>query len=71
VNLVVIFEDDTPYELIKALGPDLLVKGADYKVEEIVGADIVTAAGGRVMTVELVPGQSTTRLVGPSRTTAQ
>ena len=71
VNLVVIFESDTPYELIKALAPDLLVKGADYKVEEIVGADLVTAAGGRVMTVDLVPGQSTTRLVGPGRTTAK
>jgi D-beta-D-heptose 7-phosphate kinase/D-beta-D-heptose 1-phosphate adenosyltransferase len=71
VNLVVIFESDTPYELIKSLAPDLLVKGADYKIEEIVGADLVTAAGGRVMTVGLVPGQSTTRLVGPARTTVR
>jgi D-beta-D-heptose 7-phosphate kinase/D-beta-D-heptose 1-phosphate adenosyltransferase len=71
VNLVVIFESDTPYELIKLLAPDLLVKGADYKIEEIVGADLVTAAGGRVMTVDLVPGQSTTRLVGPARTTVR
>jgi D-beta-D-heptose 7-phosphate kinase/D-beta-D-heptose 1-phosphate adenosyltransferase len=71
VNLVVIFEDETPYELIRSLAPDLLVKGADYKVEEIVGADLVTAAGGKVMTVELVPGQSTTKLVGPARTTVK
>lgn len=71
VNLVVIFEDDTPYELIRALAPDLLVKGADYKPDEIVGADLVTAAGGKVMTVELVPGQSTTRLAGPARTPAR
>ena len=71
VNLVVIFENDTPYDLIKALTPDILVKGADYKIEEIVGADVVTAAGGKVMRVELVPGQSTTRLAGPARTTAR
>jgi D-beta-D-heptose 7-phosphate kinase/D-beta-D-heptose 1-phosphate adenosyltransferase len=71
VNLVVLFEDDTPYDLIKALAPDILVKGADYKVEEIVGADIVIAAGGKVMRVELVPGQSTTQLVGATRTTAR
>ena len=71
VNLVVLFEDDTPYDLIKALAPDILVKGADYRIDEIVGADIVTAGGGKVMTVELVPGQSTTRLAGPARTTAR
>jgi D-beta-D-heptose 7-phosphate kinase/D-beta-D-heptose 1-phosphate adenosyltransferase len=70
VNLVTIFEEDTPSQLIEALLPDLLVKGADYKVEEIVGADVVQKAGGKVMTVELVPGQSTTRLVGTKSTTA-
>jgi D-beta-D-heptose 7-phosphate kinase / D-beta-D-heptose 1-phosphate adenosyltransferase len=63
VNLVVLFKQDTPVELIELLQPDLLVKGADYKVEEIVGAEIVQKAGGRVMTVGLVPGQSTTRLI--------
>jgi D-beta-D-heptose 7-phosphate kinase/D-beta-D-heptose 1-phosphate adenosyltransferase len=63
VNLVVIFDDDTPVYLIEQLQPDLLVKGADYSIEQIVGADIVLKAGGRVMTVDLVPGQSTTRLI--------
>jgi D-beta-D-heptose 7-phosphate kinase / D-beta-D-heptose 1-phosphate adenosyltransferase len=70
VNLVVLFEQDTPVELIELLHPDLLVKGADYKVEEIVGADIVQKAGGRVMTVDLVPGQSTTRLIKGSKVRA-
>jgi D-beta-D-heptose 7-phosphate kinase/D-beta-D-heptose 1-phosphate adenosyltransferase len=63
VNLVVVFGDDTPVGLIELLQPDLLVKGADYTLDQIVGADIVQKAGGRVMTVDLVPGQSTTRLI--------
>jgi D-beta-D-heptose 7-phosphate kinase/D-beta-D-heptose 1-phosphate adenosyltransferase len=63
VNLVVLFEEDTPIGLIEQLQPDLLVKGADYTIDKIVGADIVQKAGGRVMTVDLVPGQSTTRLI--------
>ena len=63
VNLVVLFEEDTPVGLIEQLQPDLLVKGADYTIDQIVGADIVQKAGGRVMTVDLVPGQSTTRLI--------
>ncbi|UYN93441.1 MAG: D-glycero-beta-D-manno-heptose-7-phosphate kinase [Enhydrobacter sp.] len=70
VNLVVLFEEDTPRRLIERLMPDLLVKGADHKVEDIVGADIVVAAGGRVMTVELVEGQSTTRLIARGRAPA-
>ena len=52
--------------LIEQLQPDVLVKGADYTLEQIVGADIVQKAGGRVMTVDLVPGQSTTRLIEQS-----
>lgn len=63
VSIVVIFEEDTPARLIELLLPDLLVKGADYEIDDIVGAATVTQAGGRVMTVELVPGQSTTRLI--------
>jgi D-beta-D-heptose 7-phosphate kinase/D-beta-D-heptose 1-phosphate adenosyltransferase len=70
VNLVVLFEQDTPIDLIEALQPDLLVKGADYAIELIVGADIVQKAGGRVMTVELVPGHSTTRLIENGRVRA-
>jgi D-beta-D-heptose 7-phosphate kinase/D-beta-D-heptose 1-phosphate adenosyltransferase len=63
VNVVVVFEEETPAQLIDLLVPDLLVKGADYSVDDIVGAATVQKAGGRVMTVELVPGQSTTRLI--------
>ena len=60
VDAVVFFDEDTPYELIKAVHPDVLVKGADYEPEEIVGYDIVTSYGGKVKTVPLVEGYSTT-----------
>jgi D-glycero-beta-D-manno-heptose 1-phosphate adenylyltransferase len=63
VDCIVLFDEDTPYELIRALEPDVLVKGADYSRDRIVGADLVEARGGRVVRVELVPGHSTTRLV--------
>jgi rfaE bifunctional protein nucleotidyltransferase chain/domain len=63
VDCVVLFDEDTPLALITALRPDVLVKGADYAREQIVGADVVEARGGRVVRVRLVPDQSTTRLV--------
>ena len=63
VDAVVLFDEDTPYELIKAIRPDVLVKGADYKPEEIVGYDIVTSYGGKVETVPLVEGYSTTSII--------
>ncbi len=63
VSCVVPFEEDTPLALIEALRPDVLVKGADYNRATIVGADIVESYGGRVATVALVPGFSTTALV--------
>lgn len=63
VDAVVLFDEDTPYELIKAVRPDVLVKGADYKPEEIVGYDIVTSYGGTVETVDLVEGYSTTGII--------
>ncbi len=63
VDLVVVFDEDTPLRLIQEIRPDVLVKGADYKPEEVVGADIVTAAGGELLLVDLVPGHSTTGLV--------
>lgn len=59
VDYVVLFADDTPYNLIKSLQPDILIKGSDYKVEDIVGYDIVTARGGKVATLDFVPGFST------------
>lgn len=63
VDTVVLFDEDTPYELIKAIQPDVLVKGADYKAEDIVGYDIVKARGGEVATIELTEGFSTTELI--------
>ena len=63
VDAVIIFDEDTPLRCIEALEPDVLVKGADYQVETVVGADFVLARGGRVELVELVEGQSTTRLI--------
>jgi D-beta-D-heptose 7-phosphate kinase / D-beta-D-heptose 1-phosphate adenosyltransferase len=63
VDLVVVFEEDTPLELIKLVRPNVLVKGADYAREGVVGHDVVEAAGGQVVLVDLVPGQSTTNIV--------
>ncbi len=63
VDAVILFDEDTPYNLIKAIVPDVLVKGSDYKPEEIVGYDIVTQHGGRVETIELVEGYSTTGIL--------
>jgi D-beta-D-heptose 7-phosphate kinase/D-beta-D-heptose 1-phosphate adenosyltransferase len=63
VDLVVLFGEDTPQQLIETLGPDVLIKGGDYTVETIVGADFVLGHGGRVEIVDLVPGFSTTRIV--------
>ena len=60
VSAVVLFDEDTPYELIKNIQPDILVKGNDYKVEDIAGHDIVLANGGKVITIELTQGFSTT-----------
>lgn len=62
VDAVVLFDDDTPYELIKKIQPDILVKGADYKIENIVGYDIVTSRGGSVKTIEFIEGYSTTNI---------
>jgi D-glycero-beta-D-manno-heptose 1-phosphate adenylyltransferase len=63
IDAIVLFDEDTPYELIKTVQPDVLVKGADYKPEEIVGSDIVKAHGGEVVTIELTEGFSTTELI--------
>ncbi len=63
VDAVVFFEEDTPYNLIKRVQPDVLVKGSDYKAEDIVGYDIVINKGGRVETIELVDGFSTTNII--------
>lgn len=63
VDAVVLFGEDTPLQLIERLLPDVLVKGGDYRAEEIVGAKEVIAAGGRVVVAPLVPGRSTTGIL--------
>ncbi len=63
VDYIILFDEDTPYNLIEALQPDILVKGADYKATEIVGYDIVTKNGGRVETIEFVDGFSTSNIL--------
>lgn len=59
VDAVVLFDEDTPYKLIKQVQPDVLVKGADYKPEDIVGYDIVMEKGGEIKTLDFLPGFST------------
>lgn len=63
IDLVVLFDEDTPYELIQSLQPDILVKGSDYQAKDIVGYDIVTQRGGKVETIDFVEGFSTTSLI--------
>jgi len=59
ISYVVVFEQDTPYELIQQIQPNLLIKGGDYSTEEIVGHDIVKSLGGEVITIDFVDGYST------------
>ena len=67
IDLVVLFGEDTPIDLIEAIRPDVLVKGKDYVVDQIVGADIVQGYGGRIVLADLVPGNSTTGIVNRLR----
>lgn len=67
VDAVVIFDEDTPYDIVKRIQPDVLVKGADWGPDDIVGRDIVEGRGGRVVRVELAPGFSTTKLIERAR----
>lgn len=62
VDAVMLFDEDTPLELIKIVQPDVLVKGSDYKPEDIVGYDVVMAKGGTIKTIELLPGYSSTAI---------
>jgi D-beta-D-heptose 7-phosphate kinase / D-beta-D-heptose 1-phosphate adenosyltransferase len=70
VDLIVIFTEDTPIELIRAIRPKVLVKGADYRLDEVVGADIVKRGGGEVLLAELMPGYSTTATIARLARTA-
>lgn len=63
VDAVVIFDEDTPHEVISALQPDILVKGADWGENAIVGRDVVEARGGRVVRIRLAEGYSTTKII--------
>jgi rfaE bifunctional protein nucleotidyltransferase chain/domain len=63
VDAVVIFYEDTPLKLIEKIQPDVLIKGSDYKAEEIVGYDIVRAKGGEVLTIDLVEGFSSSDII--------
>lgn len=63
VDKIVLFDEDTPYELIKYIQPDILVKGKDYKPEQIVGYDIVKNKGGEIITIDLTAGYSTTSIL--------
>jgi len=67
VDLVIIFPQDTPLELIKRVKPTVLVKGGDYKPDQVVGRELVEKLGGKVVLVDLVQGFSTTRIVEKSR----
>ena len=63
VDEVILFDTDTPYDLINKIQPDVLVKGGDYKPEDIVGYDIVKAKGGEVVTLDFIKGYSTTSVI--------
>jgi rfaE bifunctional protein nucleotidyltransferase chain/domain len=63
VDAVILFDDETPYELIRNILPDVLVKGTEYRMEEIAGFDVVLAAGGRVERIVLTKGFSTTEII--------
>ncbi len=63
VDAVVVFDEETPLELVRALRPDVIVKGGDYAPDTVVGADLVRDRGGRVVIIPLTPGQSTTSII--------
>ncbi len=67
VDYVTVFEENTPLETIRALKPDVLVKGAEYEIDEIVGADVVEENGGKVIRVDMVEGRSTTAIINRIR----
>jgi D-beta-D-heptose 7-phosphate kinase/D-beta-D-heptose 1-phosphate adenosyltransferase len=67
VDLVAPFDDDTPLRLIEALRPDVLIKGADYSVEQVVGGDLVRGWGGEVRLADIVEGHSTTAAIARLR----
>jgi len=67
IDAIVIFEEETPLELIELVRPDILVKGKDYKEHEIAGHDVVKSYGGKIITIDLVKGYSTSQLIEKAR----
>jgi len=67
VDYIIVFEEETPLDLIAALHPDFLVKGGDYNVEDIIGYEEVTSGGGRVVTIPLLEGYSSTSIIQKSK----
>jgi rfaE bifunctional protein nucleotidyltransferase chain/domain len=67
VDFTTLFAEETPYELIKAIKPDILVKGGDWKPDQIVGADLVQASGGKVLSLQFIAGKSTTSLINKAK----
>lgn len=63
VDYIIYFDDPDPYELIRAVSPDILVKGADWEESDIIGGDLVMSSGGRVERIRLLPGISTSRII--------
>lgn len=69
VDAVILFDEETPKELISFLIPDILVKGSDYSIDQIIGADVVLNNGGKVETMDFVPGYSTSKIIEKIKTT--
>ena len=65
VDAVAVFDEDTPYDLIATLQPDIIIKGSDYVADQVVGADIVAARGGKVMIIPTLDGHATSKLIKP------
>lgn len=63
VDYIVLFDEDTPYDLIKTISPNFLIKGSDYKPENIVGYDILKAGGGQIITIDFIEGYSSTSII--------
>ena len=67
IDGIILFNEDTPHDLIKKTKPDILVKGSDYKKEEIVGADVIKNTGGEIITIDFLEGYSTTSILDKIR----
>lgn len=67
VDFVIVFNEDTPLELIQIINPDVLVKGSDYSIDQIVGHEIVKANGGKVETIDFLPGHSTSLIIDKAK----